>query len=168
MMKKGNHTKDGNLFGRLLLLVTVFLTFNFAAHSQNADTMLFQYFNRTISQVMKDSSDTLKLRQLIFELVVNKIVANDYQDVVAIFGTPIHTHVENDGSRYLIYPLAYIQPQGYGSMLLTLRIAKDLSIIKGGGFIYFLETNEDFLYWHGNPPTESKEGDANCPPLFRN
>jgi hypothetical protein len=141
MMQKVVKLKISKYIKRILLTTSICIVFESATQSQEADTMLLQYFNKSISHISKDIFDTLDLRYIIFELINNKIVANDHQDVINIFGKPIHTHHDNDGSKFLIYPLAYTKSMKYGSMLLILEIDSNQNIIKRSGTIYFLETD---------------------------
>lgn len=147
----------------ILLIVTPFV------NAQNGDSILFtNYFHKSIIEISKDSLDTLNLRSVLFNLIDNKLVAKNYEDIVKIFGKPLHTYVAKDGTRILLYPLLYTKNGGIGSELWVLMIDKNLEIIYSTGYIYFMETDEEFDYWYNSPPPVSEEGGKNCPPRFRN
>lgn len=149
------------------LIVLSLLMMHSVAYAQDEEPALIQYFNKSIGLISKDSLDTLKLRSVIFDLIDQKIVAQNYTDIVRIIGKPVHTHLYKNGSRVLIYPCAYTPEGHYGSTLQFLRLDVNLEIIHRSAFVHFLETDEDFIYWYNNPPVESKEGGENCPPIFK-
>lgn len=129
----------------------------------NKDSILLsEYFKKSINLVSNDPLDTLKIRSLIFKLIDEKIVAQNYKDIVKIFGKPIHTYITKDSAEALFYPVAYTSKAKFGSKLFVLWLDKNLNIIPGRGWIYSMET-EDFDYWHHHLPETSHEGEPNCP-----
>ena len=54
------------------------------------------------------------------------------------------------------------------SALQLIMVSNNLEIVYRAGYIYLMETDEEFDYWYNNPPPVSEEGSKNCPPRFRN
>ena len=74
MMQKVVKLKISKYIKRILLTTSICIVFESATQSQEADTMLLQYFNKSISHISKDIFDTLDLRYIIFELINNKMI----------------------------------------------------------------------------------------------
>ena len=166
-MRVGNNYQAKTKMYTLVVSILLFATTLVGA--QNRDSILFaDYFNKSIPLISNDRLDTLNLRSVIFNLIDKKLVAKKYEDIERIFGKPLHTYFAKDGTRILLYPLYYTEKGSIVSELRVLMVDKNLEIIYNSGYIYFMETDEEFDYWYNNPPPESEEGSKNCPPRFKN
>ncbi len=152
----------------VLLVISILSISSASLNAQNQDSVLFvEYFNKSISLITKDSTDRLKAKSVIFDLIDRKLVARNYEDLLRILGKPLHTYFDKKGMKYLFYP-CYHTGSNVGSILRVIVLDENLEIIHNAGSYYLLETDEEFDYWHYNPPEESQEGDRNAPPRFRN
>lgn len=133
------------------------------------DSLLINYFNKSIVTIGRDSMDTLDLRVLTFELVNSKVVASNYNDMLKIIGPAMHVYKKNNGEKAAFYPiLPLFRKFKGGSDLFVFFLDKEDKIIENSGHVYFIENDDDFYYWiDTNLPFESIEGGIGVPPNFK-
>ncbi len=153
---------------RIIIFVCFFLCLSVFSQ-EKADSLLVEYFHKTIHSVNRDSADTLNLRGTIFDLINLKLVAGTCEDVFNLIGSPMHIYRYKNGEKALIYPISPLfRKNKGGSDLYLFFIDADENIIRNTGHVHFIETEEDLYYWISPAlPLESKEGDKNCPPTFK-
>lgn len=138
----------------------------------NVDTLLIEYLKKSAPVVLRDSTgstESIELRYLIFKLIKSKIIADSYEDVVEIIGSPLHMFKRRDGFKVIFYTISPLFKENRGgSDLYVLLLDENNDIVMDVGYIYFIESEDDFFYWISpDLPRYSEEGEKNCPPSFR-
>ncbi len=163
-------TKMIKLSSKFPILVALFgLSSHQLAAQNNRDTLLMEYLHKSISLISKDTLDTFDLRYNILQMATEGLLGKNLKEISPIIGYPIHIHKSETGNKLIFYPLSqlFIKDKG-GSDLFVLFTDREDNIIIGSGYVYFIETEEEFYYWiDPNLPSESSEGSSNCPPRFR-